>query len=37
MIVYHSRLIVCESDGNMCIPKGKTPRKTQKTRWRIRQ
>ena len=23
MIVYHSRLIVCESDGNMCIPKGR--------------
>ena len=22
MIVYHSRLIVYESDGNMCIPKG---------------
>ena len=25
MIVYHSRLIVCKSDGNMCIPKGKSP------------
>ena len=25
MIVWFSRLIVCESDGNMCIPKGRTP------------
>lgn len=25
MIVYHSRLIVYESDGNMCIPKGGNP------------
>ena len=30
MIVYHSRLIVCKSDGNMCIPKGKSPKDNTK-------
>ena len=30
MIVYHSRLIVCESDGNMCIPKGENPTENTK-------
>ena len=30
MIVYHSCLIVCESDGNMCIPKGETPTENTK-------
>ena len=30
MIVYHSRLIVYESDGNMCIPKGGNPTENTK-------
>lgn len=30
MIVYHSRLIVYESDGNMCIPKGENPTENTK-------